>query len=425
MSQFIDRARILVASGKGGDGAVQWRREKYISAGGPAGGDGARGGSVILVATEDLNTLLDFRFNRKFKAEEGGKGDIKNMHGRSGADIIIRVPVGTVVRDAKSGRVLADLATNEATYTAAKGGRGGRGNARFATATRQTPRFAEPGTPGEERELDLELKLLADVGLAGLPNAGKSSLIAAISAARPKIANYPFTTLEPQLGVVSIGVGEHFVVADIPGLVEGASEGIGLGHDFLRHIERCRLLIHLVDASGGMEGRDPLADFEVIQKELAAFTPELAARPMVVALSKLDLPEAQEAAPALKAALEAKGFEVFALSSATREGLDDLVKSLYTRVQALPPPIIFTPEPEPEVAYVPVEPTIVRTKELWQVNHERLEREVSHLDLEAPEAIVRFHRMLEDYRVIQRLRELGVKDGDTVAIGEFAFDFVD
>lgn len=425
MSQFIDRAKIQVASGKGGDGAVQWRREKYISAGGPAGGDGARGGSVILTATEDLNTLLDFRFNRKFKAEEGGKGDIKRMHGRSGEDIVVRVPVGTVVRDAQTGRLLADLAEAGATYVAAKGGRGGRGNARFATATRQAPRFAEPGTPGEEKELELELKLLADVGLAGLPNAGKSSLIASISAARPKIANYPFTTLEPQLGVVSLGPGEHFIVADIPGLVEGASEGIGLGHDFLRHIERCRLLVHLVDASAAMEGRDPLADFEVVQRELAAFSPELAERPLIVALTKLDLPEAQEAAPALKAELEGRGFEVVAISSANREGLDALCKLLFHRVQELPPPIVFTPDPEPEVAPPSVEATIVREKGLWQVNHPRLEREVLNLDLEAPEAIVRFHRLLDEHRIVERLRELGVQDGDTVAIGEFAFDFVD
>jgi GTP-binding protein len=324
-------------------------------------------------------------------------------------------------------------------YVAVQGGRGGRGNAAFATPTRKAPDFAEPGTPGEERDLKLELKLLADVGLVGLPNAGKSTLIAAISAARPKIADYPFTTLEPQLGVVRFAPGETMVVADIPGLVEGASEGVGLGHEFLRHVERCRILVHLLDPAGGLEQRDALADFELVNAELAKYRPEMASRPMVVALTKQDVTEAREAAERVGAAIAAKGFPVFPLSSATREGLDALLATLRERVAALPPPVIFEPAPvapkvaeEPEEVLIAWEPAEKRGRRagktdpgVWKVRHAWLERQIGNLNMESAEAVVRLHKLLDDHGVIERLRELGVADGDTVSIGGFEFDFVD
>ena len=423
---FIDRAKILVRSGKGGDGVVMWRREKYVPAGGPAGGDGGNGGSVWLVATEDLNTLLDFRFNHKFIAEEGERGRPKNQYGKAAPDIEVRVPVGTVVFDAKTNEVLADLTEAGQRWLAAKGGRGGRGNSHFATPTRKAPDFAEPGTPGEEREIALELKLLADVGLVGKPNAGTSTLITAVSAARPKIADYPFTTLEPHLGVIRYGPGETLVMADIPGLVEGASEGIGLGHDFLKHVERCRLLVHLLDLSGGFEGRDPLADYETIERELERYSPELAARPRVVVLNKMDLPDAREARPRVEAALKSRNLPIYAVSAATREGLDVFLAELREHVAHAPPPLEFRPEvieapPDTSKAIA----AIARDAKVWRVTHERLEQQVGALNLDTAGAVVRLHKLLDDHRVIERLREMGVQDGDTIAIGDFEFDFVD
>lgn len=423
---FIDKARISVKSGNGGNGVVMWRREKYVPAGGPAGGDGGRGGSVVIVSTDDLNTLLDFRYNRKFEAQPGENGGPKNMHGKTSPDLEIRVPVGTVVKDSASGIVLADLHEAGQRYVAAKGGRGGRGNSHFATPTRKAPNFAEPGGPGEAFELDLELKLLADIGLVGLPNAGKSTLISAVSAARPKIANYPFTTLEPQLGVIRFGPGETLVMADIPGLVEGASEGVGLGHDFLRHIERCRVLVHLLDLSGGLEGRDPLEDFRTINAELARYSPELAARPMIVAFNKLDLPEAQENRERVESVLKGEGFDCYAISAATHEGLDPFLATLRQRVAELPPPAVFTPQERPvENKDERVEAEIVHDGEVWRVTHTWLETQVDRLNLESADAVVRLHKLLDDFRIIERLREMGVEDGDTVAIGDFEFDFVD
>lgn len=422
---FIDHAKILVRSGKGGDGAVQWRREKYVPAGGPAGGDGGRGGSVYLVATEDLNTLLDFRYTRKFLAEEGEKGGPKNMHGKDGLDVEVRVPVGTVVKDAASGAILADLHEAGARFLAAKGGRGGRGNSHFATPTRKAPQFAEPGGPAEEHELALELKLLADVGLVGLPNAGKSSLIGAVSAARPKVADYPFTTLEPHLGVIHFAPGDNVVMADIPGLVEGASAGVGLGHEFLRHVERCRVLVHLLDLSGGLEERDPLADFHVINAELQRYSPELAARPMLVWLNKTDLPEARAQRERVESALRAEGYTCFAGSAATREGLEPFLNELHRMVRTLPPPVIFEPEPVPVVEEVEEPVRITRQKDHWQVVHAKLERQISHLNPESAEAMVRFHKLLDEYGVIAQLREMGVQDGDDVCIGDFDFEFID
>ncbi len=422
---FIDRAKILVRSGKGGDGVVMWRREKYVPAGGPAGGDGGNGGSVWLVATDDLNTLLDFRYNHRFIAEEGERGRPKNQHGKTAPDVEVRVPVGTVVFDAQTNEVLADLTEPGQRWLAAKGGRGGRGNQHFATPTRKAPDFAEPGTPGEEREVALELKLLADVGLVGLPNAGKSTLITAVSAARPKIADYPFTTLEPHLGVIRYGPGETLVMADIPGLVEGAAEGVGLGHSFLKHVERCRLLLHLLDLSGGLEGRDPLADYETIERELARYSPELAARPRVVILNKIDLPDARENRPRVEEALKAKGLPIYAISAATREGLEPFLGALRQHVAAAPPPVMFLPEVVARPDEGPKDATIERDGKVWRVKHDRLERQVSMLNLETAAAVVKFHKLLDEHRVVERLREMGVEDGDTIAIGDYEFDFVE
>jgi GTP-binding protein len=425
MSAFIDRAKIQVASGAGGDGVVMGRREKFVAAGGPAGGNGGRGGSVYLVATNDLNTLLDFRFNRKFVALPGEKGGPKNMHGKGAEDLEIRVPVGTVVYDSKTRDLLADLHEDGQRWLAAKGGKGGRGNAEFVTPTRKAPDFAEPGQAGELLDLELELKLLADIGLVGLPNAGKSTLISAVSAARPKIADYPFTTLAPNLGVISFGPGDTAVMADIPGLVEGASEGVGLGHEFLRHVERCRLLVHLLDLSGGLEGRDPLADFAMINQELQRYSPEIAARPMVVVLNKVDLPEAQENRERVESAIRAQGYDMFAISAATRENLDQLLNYLREKVKTLPPPVVFTPAPRVIVKEEEPDATIVKENGLWQVRQPRLERFIANMNPEAAEAITKLHKILDEFGVVERLREMGVKDGETVAIGEFEFDFVD
>jgi GTP-binding protein len=333
--------------------------------------------------------------------------------------------VGTVVRDAKDGTVVADLHEAGMRWLAAKGGRGGRGNTHFVTPTRKAPNFAEPGQPGESFDFDLELKLIADIGLVGLPNAGKSTLISAVSAARPKIADYPFTTLEPNLGVIRFGPGDTAVMADIPGLVEGASEGVGLGHEFLRHVERCRLLVHLLDMSGGFEGRDPLQDFALINQELRRYSPELADRPMVVVLNKLDLPEAQENRERVEAAIKAQGFDVLGISAATHEHLDALLNYLREKVKTLPPPTIFTPEPKPIVAPEPEEATIAKENGVWQVRQPRIERFIANMNPEAAEALTKLHKMLDEFGVIDRLREMGVNDGDTVAIGEFEFDFVD
>ena len=422
---FIDRAKIQIRSGKGGDGVVMWRREKFVAAGGPAGGDGGRGGSVWLVATDDLNTLLDFRFAHKFHAEDGERGRNKQQHGKGAEDIEIKVPVGTIVFDAATNELLADLHEKDLRWLACKGGRGGLGNANFATPTRKAPDFAEPGGLGEEKELALELKLLADVGLVGLPNAGKSTLISAVSAARPKIADYPFTTLEPHLGVIRYGPGETLVMADIPGLVEGASEGIGLGHDFLRHVERCRLLVHLLDTSGGLEQRDPIEDFEVIERELQRYSPELAARPRVIALNKLDIPEAAENRARVEAYMAERGLPIFGISAATHEGLLPFLAELRRRAAELPPPTIFLPEPVAKAEYVFQEAEIKKDGKVWRVTNEKLERLVSVLDLETAGGVVRFHKLLDEHRVVERLRKMGVDDGDTIAIGEFEFDFID
>jgi GTP-binding protein len=323
--KFVDEVRIKVKAGDGGNGAVAFRREKYVDKGGPSGGDGGNGGSVVFKATEQLTTLLDFRYQQHYRARNGQHGMGSDMNGAGSDDLVLEAPVGTVVRDADSGTELMDLSVAGQTFVVAKGGRGGLGNINFATSTRQTPRFAQDGTPGEEKELLLELKLLADVGIVGFPNAGKSTLISRVSRARPKVADYPFTTLVPNLGVVPYKDKKSFVMADIPGLIEGASEGAGLGHQFLRHVERCRVLVHLVDLSSVAEGREPLRDFDTINRELGRYSAVLADKPMLVVANKLDLPHAREALPAFLQAMEKRRIHVLELSGATGEGLDGLL----------------------------------------------------------------------------------------------------
>ena len=320
-TNFIDIATIWLHAGKGGDGAVSFHREKFVAAGGPDGGDGGRGGDIIFVVDDHLTTLMDFRYKRKYVAPEGGKGGASLCHGKNAENLVIKVPLGTVIKDAESGLVIADL-SDHTPVTIAKGGRGGYGNAHFATPTRQIPKFAKPGMPGEDIQVTLELKLIADVGLIGFPNVGKSTLISTISAAKPKIANYHFTTLVPTLGVVSVGEGASFVCADIPGLIEGASEGVGLGHDFLRHIDRCRLLVHVVDVSG-IEGRDPEEDYAIINRELRGFSEDLAERPQIVAGSKIDL-ATPEQIESFRAFVEEQGLEFYPISAATHQGVDEL-----------------------------------------------------------------------------------------------------
>jgi GTP-binding protein len=413
---FYDHLKIYVKAGDGGNGCVAFRREKYVPFGGPAGGDGGRGGHVVLRADVGLRTLVDFHFRRHFKAGRGGHGEGKERHGKNGADLVLQVPVGTVVRDAATGEVLADLVEHGQEVIVARGGRGGRGNARFATSTERAPRFAEKGEPGEERWLELELKLLADVGLVGLPNAGKSTILSRVSAARPKIADYPFTTLEPCLGVVRVGEGESFVLADLPGLIEGAHAGAGLGHKFLRHIERTRLLIHVVDAAG-TAGRDPVADFAVINRELALYSPELAARPQVVAANKVDLPESRPNLERLRAVLP--DYEVFPVSAATGEGLDRLMVRVAELLRELPAPRLVE---TPRKAAVGGAPLRVRQEAgVFVVEDEKIERKVAMTDLDNPEAVRRLKHYFRRAGVEDALRTAGVKPGDTVRIGREEF----
>ncbi len=425
-NQFIDTARVTVIAGKGGDGAVAFRREKYVAAGGPDGGDGGRGGDVIFTVDDHMSTLLDFRYKRKYAAENGENGQGKRCTGRSGADLVIKVPRGTVVKDAQSGAVMHDM-SDGADWRAAKGGSGGWGNQHFATPTRQAPRFAKTGNPGEEHELILELKLLADVGLAGFPNVGKSTLLSVVSAAKPKIANYHFTTLQPNLGVVSVGDGENFVMADIPGLIEGAAEGAGLGHSFLRHVDRCRLIIHVLDASGS-EGRDPLEDFGVINDELERWNPELAARPQIVALNKCDLipPEQQAALEALEAELDKLGYEHLRISAATGEGTRALVYRAAELLRTLPPIEYYAPEYVPPAVGAGSADDVTITVEdgVYFLEGDWLYKVTAAVNFDDYEGRMWYERQLREAGIFDRLEQLGIKEGDTVSIYDLEFDYV-
>ena len=422
---FVDKAVIQIKAGDGGNGAVSFHREKYVAAGGPDGGDGGRGGDVVFVVDDGANTLADFRYKRKFRAQSGEPGGGKRCAGKGGADCVIPVPRGTLLFDNESGRLMADMSSNEP-FVAARGGRGGWGNSHFATPTRQVPRFAKPGVPGESAEIRMELKLLADVGLVGFPNVGKSTLISVVSEAKPEIANYHFTTITPVLGVVRVEEGTSFVMADIPGIIEGASEGVGLGHEFLRHIERCRLLVHVVDVSGS-EGRDPLEDFETINRELAAFSPELAARPMLVAGNKCDLATDRQAED-FAAAMRERGYAYFPMMAAIAHGTEELVKACAARLAALPPIKAYEPEPvrlpEPDaMAGRPVH--ITGGEGVYQVEGEWLLQVMRAVNFDDDEGLRYFERVLQSAGVIAALREAGASQGDTVSIYGFDFDFVD
>ncbi|NLN20187.1 MAG: GTPase ObgE [Firmicutes bacterium] len=432
-ADFYDQARIFVKGGDGGNGAVSFRREKYIPAGGPDGGDGGDGGSVILVVDPGLSTLIDLQHRRHFNAPRGQHGQGSRKHGKSGEDLVIAVPPGTQVRDAKTGELLADLVSPDQRFVVAQGGRGGRGNVHFARPTRQAPRFAELGEKGEEKELLLELKLLADVGLVGYPNAGKSTVIAAVSAARPKIASYPFTTLVPNLGVVSLEPGKSFVMADIPGLIEGAHRGSGLGHDFLRHIERTRVLMHVIDTAG-VDGRDPVADYEATNRELELFNPELAARPQLVLANKMDLPQAAENLSRLIERVNADGREVFAISAATGEGLREPMFKAFDILQAVreeerkqdpeDKAQIFEKMEKQESAPLR-EFSVRREGDVFVVEGEGLRRFLARLDL-SNQAVIRYlQRLFGDIGIHEALREAGVQDGDTVWVEGLEFEFVE
>lgn len=423
-SNFIDTATIWLHAGKGGDGAVSFHREKFVAAGGPDGGDGGRGGDIVFVADDNLSTLMDFRYKRKYNAPDGENGRGARQKGRDAEDLVIRVPRGTVLKEADSGLVVADLSGSDPVVVA-KGGRGGWGNARFATPTRQIPRFAKPGLPGEDLHLRLELKVIADVGLIGFPNVGKSTLISVISAAKPKIANYHFTTLTPVLGVVRVAEEQSFVCADIPGLIEGAAEGVGLGHDFLRHVERCRLLLHVVDVSG-CEGRDPKADFEQINHELESFSPELAQRPQIVLGNKCDV-ATPEQIEEFRQYIEEKGLTFLPISAATRQGIDKLPKLVYARLQELPPIKVFEPEyVRPDKSAAPKRPfTVEKTGEHeFTVDAPWLERILAGTNVEDYESLQYFQTQLGDSGILDELVRMDVQEDDTIKIGEYEFDYV-
>lgn len=421
---FVDKVQISVRAGKGGDGAVAFHREKYVAAGGPDGGDGGNGGSVVLRVDDNLSTLMDFRYRRKYAAENGQPGSGARCRGKSGRDLIIRVPRGTVVRDEQTGAVIQDMSRVEE-FTLCKGGRGGWGNQHFATPTRQVPRFAKPGLPGESAEVVLELKLLADVGLVGFPNVGKSTLLSVVTAARPKIANYHFTTLFPNLGVVYVQEGVSFVMADIPGIIEGAAEGAGLGHDFLRHIDRCRLILHIVDVSG-IEDRDPLEDFDKINRELAEYSPELAARPMLVVANKTDLlPPDSDNLERLRDYVLACGCEFFTISAATHQGTAELMQAVAARLAELPPVTVYEPDyvkPLPE-AGTAQELQIEHEEDYWYISGPWMERLLTAVNFGDYESRMYFDRQLRGSGLYDRLETMGIQAGDTVSIYDIEFEY--
>ncbi|SFE06174.1 GTPase ObgE [Succiniclasticum ruminis] len=419
---FIDKARIYVEAGNGGDGMSSFRREKFVEKGGPNGGNGGRGGNVILRADNSLNTLIDFRYKRKFIAKRGDNGGVSNMTGHRGEDVIIKVPLGTVVRDDETNIMIADLTEDGQEFVAAKGGRGGKGNACYATSTKRAPTFAEKGEPGTKGWLRLELKLLADVGLVGYPSVGKSSIISRVSAAKPEIAAYHFTTLTPVLGVVRLSEEQSFVLADIPGLIEGAAEGVGLGHDFLRHIERTKVLLHVVDVSG-CEGRDPIEDFEKINHELEAYSARLARRKQLVVANKMDLPDSADNFVILKEYVEEKGYEIMPVSAATGEGLQELMWKAYEMARQ------YVAEPEEEIGVVeegdPDSFEIIRGAEDadFEVKGKNIERLVAMTNFDNSEALYRFQLIWKRLKIEEALLEAGIQEGQTVRILDMVFNY--
>ena len=423
---FFDYTKINVKAGDGGNGCSAFRRETFVPLGGPAGGDGGKGGDIILQADSGLRTLVDFRYQTHYKADRGEHGEGSSMHGRSAKDTLLRVPVGTIVKDAESGRVIADLITPGQEIVVAKVGRGGRGNKRFKSSKNSAPTFAENGDKGENRWLILELKLLADVGLVGFPNVGKSTIISRVSAAKPKIADYHFTTLSPNLGLVKVGEGESFVMADIPGLIEGAAEGAGLGHRFLRHTERTKVLLHVVDISGS-EGRDPIEDFHTINRELEKYSPRLMHRPMIIVANKMDLTDAGEMLEKFQEAV--KDYEIIPVSAATGEGLQKMVYRAYEILKTVPDEIAMTEIQEDQIKVTKVEEerlfTIRQEGSTFFVEGEEIDRIYHKTQFSSDEGMLRFIKILESMGVVDALREHGAKDGDTVAVGNVEFDFLD
>lgn len=423
---FVDKVNIKVKAGDGGNGAVSFHREKYVAAGGPDGGDGGRGGNIIFKVDDSMATLVDFRFKKKFSAQKGEDGSGARCTGKSAPPLVIKVPRGTLVRDSETGRLIADV-SGDGDYLIARGGDGGKGNQHFATSTRQVPNFAKPGYPGEEYDLTLELKLLADVGLVGFPNVGKSTLISVVSAAKPKIANYHFTTLSPVLGVVRLDEEKSFVMADIPGLIEGASEGVGLGHEFLRHVERCRLIVHVVDVSG-IEGRDPKDDFDKINLELAGFSEELSKRPQIVAANKADM-ASEEQLEDFRRFIEEKGLKLFVISAATGRGTKELINEVGAMLDTLPPIKEFEAEPLTEQEILERELKrnaydIMLEDGAYVIKSAHLERILSAVNVEDYSALQYFQRVLRSSGIIDRLEQMGIEEGDAVRIGDFEFDYV-
>lgn len=422
-SSFIDKARISVRAGNGGDGVVAFHREKYVAAGGPDGGDGGRGGSVILQVKDSMSTLMDFRYKRKYAASNGMSGEGGRRSGKDGADLVIYVPRGTVVREAETDEIMKDMSDGEP-YVLCRGGRGGWGNMHFATPTRQVPRFAKSGLPGESHDVILELKLLADVGLVGFPNVGKSTLLSVVSKAQPKIANYHFTTLYPNLGVVYAGEGRSFVMADIPGIIEGAANGAGLGHDFLRHVDRCRLLVHVVDVSG-CEGRDPVEDFDAINEELKQYSADLANRPQLVAANKADIMTDPENLDRLRRHVEAQGCQLFVISAATHQGVQALIEKIDAMLSTLPPVRVFeseyVPQPLDHVDAPLFSIQRVADGHTWTVEGDWLQRLMSNVNFSDYESRMFFDKALRESGMFEQLEARGIEDGDTVSIYDFEF----
>ena len=423
---FVDQAKIYIKAGDGGDGAVSFHREKYVAAGGPDGGDGGKGGDIVFVVDDNISNLIDFRYKRKYVAEKGQNGGAKNCSGRNAPDLVVKVPRGTVVKEIKSGRILADLSTDEPAVIA-HGGKGGRGNAHFATSTRQIPKFAKPGFRGDEYEVMLELKLIADVGLVGFPNVGKSTLISVVSAAKPKIANYHFTTLTPVLGVVKIEEGKSFVMADIPGLIEGASEGVGLGHEFLRHVERCRLIVHVIDVSGS-EGRDPIEDFKAINHELENFSMDLAEAPQIVAANKSDM-ATPEQVERLKNYVEDQGLLFYEISAATTKGTKELMYGVWERLSVLPPVKQFEAQP---LTQEELDDKLISKKDfrvtvedgVYFVEADWLLDILRTANMDDYSSLQYFQNVLRTSGIIDKLEEMGIEEGDTVSIFDFEFEYL-
>ncbi len=423
--KFIDKTKITVKAGDGGDGKSAFRREKFVPKGGPSGGDGGKGADIVFAVDRNINTLLDFRYNKRFAGKNGGNGDIKNQFGKNAPDMLIKVPVGTIIKDEDTGDILADLTDENETAVICKGGRGGRGNARFSNSANRAPTFAELGAPGESKKLVLELKVLADVGLVGYPSVGKSSLIAAVSAARPEIAEYHFTTLAPILGVVSVGPEQSFVMADIPGLIDGAADGVGLGHDFLRHIERTKILIHIVDASG-IEGRDPVDDFYKINRELSLYADKLTKMPQVIAANKIDLPQAKENLPRLEELAKKEGLPFFKISAATKEGTSELIKHVYNML------LNYTAPQEEKGAVKIYNADIKKDDDInisrdmtgdFVVSGKSIEKLVAMTNFANDEALRRFQYIWRMKQIDKMLKAKGIKEGDTVHIGTMEFEF--